>query len=201
MTSRVLRRVRKKAKSGRKNRSVSCKKSHAQFQQFAANPFSSPEPIVRRHLVFSRQSFLRRPWACELEFWICTSSTGERARDATASLVSGCTITRACCQVRTSLASRTRRLRSVLVQAGRFTCRLKTMSCCRKRAFSATSSVLLLPRSASVPSGKEEESGFVQRAMREASECQQPSFNCWRWVKTATIEEVSPSHKSLVFRA
>jgi hypothetical protein len=39
--------------------------------------------------------------------------------------------------------------------------RSRAMSCCRKSAFSATSSVLLLSKSASVPSGKEEVNGLV----------------------------------------
>jgi hypothetical protein len=71
------------------------------------------------------------------------------------SRVSGCTMKRACCYDRTSLASRTGRMRSVLVNVGRFTCRLRTMSCWRRRAFSARSSDLLRPRSVRVESGKE----------------------------------------------
>ena len=67
------------------------------------------------------------------------------------SLVSGCTSKRACCQGRTSLANRTRRMRSVLVNGGRFTCRLRPMRGFRNRAFSATSSDLLLARSVRVP--------------------------------------------------
>jgi hypothetical protein len=43
----------------------------------------------------------------------------------------------ACFHARTTLAKRTRSNRSVFVHAGRFTCRLRMMSCCRKRAFSA----------------------------------------------------------------
>ena len=39
---------------------------------------------------------------------------------------------------------------------------LEMISCCRKSAFSAMSSDLLLARSASVPRGKEEVSGVVQ---------------------------------------
>src|SRR6266699_1040965 len=60
----------------------------------------------------------------------------------------------ACLQVRTTLARRTRSTRYVIVHAGRFTCRLRKISCCLNRAFSATSSDLLLPRSARVRSGK-----------------------------------------------
>ena len=71
------------------------------------------------------------------------------------SKVSGCTMKRAGCHVRTSLASRMRRRRSVLVNVGRFTCRLRMISCCRKRAFSAMSSDLLRPRLVRVESGKE----------------------------------------------
>ena len=43
----------------------------------------------------------------------------------------------ACFHARTTLAKRTRSNRSVFVHAGRFTCRLRMISCCRKRAFSA----------------------------------------------------------------
>ena len=131
----------------------------------------------------------------------CVSSTDERAPDASASLVSGCTIKMACCQARTNLAKSTRSTRSVFVHAGRFTWRLRMISCCRKRAFSATSSDLLRLRSARVCSGKENVSGFVQRAKRDKSACQQPSFNCRRWVKTPVIQEASPSRESVVVRA
>jgi len=117
------------------------------------------------------------------------------------STVSGCTITRACCQVRTSLASRTRRRRSVLVNVGRFTCRLRTMSWCRKRAFSAMSWDLLFPRSVRVASGKEVTSGLVQRVEQEARASKQPSFSRWRCVTTSAIQEASPSRESIVIRA
>ncbi len=60
-------------------------------------------------------------------------------------------------------------MRSVLMLDGRFTCRLRMMSWCRKSAFSATSSDLLRPSSASVCSGKEEVSGLVQRVKRAES--------------------------------
>jgi hypothetical protein len=43
----------------------------------------------------------------------------------------------------------------------------------RKRAFSAMSSYLLLPRSVSVASGNEVLSGFVQQAKREESASKQ----------------------------
>jgi len=229
----------KNPKSGRKNRSVTCKKSQAQtcaawvretgrprlaswlgcansshrlldgaladidaeFQQFSANAFSSPQPIVLRHLVFSRRWCVRQPSVYEKPSLTCASNTGERAPAALASLVSGCTMKRACCHVRTSLASRTRSMRSVLVNVGRFTCRLRMMRWWRKRAFSAMSSDLLLLRSVRGESGKEVTSGFVQRAKREESACQQPFFSCWRWVKTPAIVEVSPSRKSIVVRA
>ena len=79
-----------------------------------------------------------------------------------ASLVSGCTITRACFQVRTNLTNRTRRRRSVLLIDGRFTCRLRMMSWWRRSAFSAMSADLLRPRLVRVESGKEEMCGLVQ---------------------------------------
>ena len=115
--------------------------------------------------------------------------------------MSDCTINKACCQVRTSLASRTRRMRSVLVNVGRFTCRLRTISCWRKRAFSAMSSDLLLPRSVRVESGKEEMCGVVQRVKREESASQQPSFSRWREVKTPARQEASPSYENSVVQA
>jgi hypothetical protein len=117
------------------------------------------------------------------------------------SSVSGWTMSSACCQVRTSLASRTRSKRSVLVNVGRFTCRSRMMSCCRKSAISARSSDLLRPRSARVCSGKEEESGLVQRVKREVSASQQPSKRRRREVKTRPIQEASPSHENSVVRA
>jgi hypothetical protein len=64
-------------------------------------------------------------------------------------------------------------MRSVLVTVGRFTCRLRMMSCWRKRAFSAMSWDLLLPRSVRVESGKEVLSGLVQQAKREESTSKQ----------------------------
>jgi hypothetical protein len=78
------------------------------------------------------------------------------------SRVSGWTRNRACFHTRTALAKSTRKMRSLFVHTGRFTCRLRMISCCRKRAFSAMSSNLLRPRSAKVPSGNEELSGLVQ---------------------------------------
>jgi hypothetical protein len=83
--------------------------------------------------------------------------------------VSGWMIKSACFQVRTALARSTRRIRSVFVQVGRFTCRLSMISCCRKSAFSAKSSDLLLARSTSVPSGEESVSGLVQSTKRTRS--------------------------------
>ena len=89
-------------------------------------------------------------------------------------------------------------MRPVLVKAGRFTSLLRTMRGFRKRAFSAMSWDLLLPRSVNVASGKEVLSGFVQRANREESTSKQPSFSRWRVVKTRPIEEVSPSCETSV---
>jgi len=77
------------------------------------------------------------------------------------SSVSGWTMKSACLHVRTTLAKSTRRMRSVFVHVGRFTCRWRMISCCRKRAFSAMSPGLLRARSASVCSGIEEVSGVV----------------------------------------
>jgi hypothetical protein len=64
------------------------------------------------------------------------------------------------------VAKSTRKMRSLFVHTGRFTCRLSMIRCCRQRACSAMSSDLLRPRSAKVPSGNEELSGLVQRTQR-----------------------------------
>src|SRR5258706_567504 len=61
--------------------------------------------------------------------------------------VSGWTMKRACFQARTILARSSRSLRSVLVQAGRFMCRRRIISCWRRSAFSATSSDLFRSKS------------------------------------------------------
>ena len=72
-----------------------------------------------------------------------------------------------------------------LCTCGRFPCRLSMMSCCRKSAFSAMSSDLLLARSASVPSGKESVNGlatnkvsteYVQRGSHESLEIEKNQF-------------------------
>ena len=65
-------------------------------------------------------------------------------------------------------------MRSVRVIGGRFTCRLRIMSCWRKSAFSAISWDLLLLRSVRVESSKEVPSGLVQRAKREVSTSKKP---------------------------
>ena len=211
----------KKAKSGRKNRSVICKRVarpdlcgvvardrcstsdlvealcersscpcclvrlQTCIPSFNSSPRirSAPKtPIVLGHLPEEARWFPRRPWACEKRPWTCASRPGGRAPDGSRSRVSGCTIRRACCQVRTSLAKSTRSTRSIFVQAGRFTCRWRMISCWRKRAFSAMSSELLLPKSASVPSRKDDMSGLVQRVKREESASKQFFFSRRRWV-------------------
>src|SRR5215470_2311580 len=182
----------KNAKSGRKKRSVTCKKSHAQtcaawlrekvahfcprggfvrtprmyfwmvrlqtrMPNFKNSPriLSAPQSrlsfaICLIKAIVSAATFGLWVEAFDLRFqYRWKSSRCQRSR------VSGATMSRACCQVRTSLASRTRSVRSVLVQAGRFTWRLRMISCCLKSAFSARSSDLLRPRSVRVASGKE----------------------------------------------
>jgi hypothetical protein len=66
-------------------------------------------------------------------------------------------------------ATRTKRNRSVFLQAGRLTCRCRMMSCCRNNAFSTSSSDFPLARSVIVPSRKEVERGFIQRIMPSES--------------------------------
>ena len=135
---------------------------NAQFQEFSANPFCTPESILFRHLPDQGDGFggdfrlVGRSLCSSLPI-----QTEELPMPARAS----CLVARvmwACCQVRATRASRTRRMRSVLVYAGRFTCRLRMIRGFRKRAFSARSSVLLLPRSLRVVSGREVLSGLVQ---------------------------------------
>src|SRR6266700_4842231 len=105
----------------------------------------------------------------------------------------------ACFHARTTLAKRTRSTRSLFVHAGRFTCRLRMMSCCRKRAFSDTRSDLLRRRSARVWSGKADVSGFVQRAKQEESACKQPSKRRRRGVKTPAIKKLLHHMRVLLF--
>jgi hypothetical protein len=95
----------------------------------------------------------------------------------------------ACFHVRTNLASKTRSIRSALRYAGRLTCRLSMMSCWRKRAFSAMSSDLLLPRSAMVPSSNEGVSGLVQRTKRVWSLSTQRRISCLREGRTGFTEK------------
>ncbi len=83
----------------------------------------------------------------------------------------------ACFQVRAILARSTSSLRSVLVQAGRLTCRRRIIRGFRRSAFSAIRWDLLLGRSVSVPKMRAVLDGLVQstRAMVErlvAKACQ-----------------------------
>ena len=64
-------------------------------------------------------------------------------------------------------------MRSVLVQAGRFTCRPRMINGWRGSAFSATSSDLPLARSVSVPSRSQVVSGLVQVVERPKSQARQ----------------------------
>src|SRR6266566_9241534 len=80
--------------------------------------------------------------------------------------VSGWTMKSACFHARDALARRTKIRRSVFANVGRLTCRRRMMSCCRRRAFSATSSDLLLARSVTVPNMREVLEGLVQSTKR-----------------------------------
>jgi hypothetical protein len=92
-------------------------------------------------------------------------------------------------------------MRSVLLNVGRFTCRLRTMRGFRKSAFSAMSSDLLLLRSARVAIGNEVLNGFVQQAKREKSVSKQPFFSRWKCVTTPAIKEASPSREIIGVQA
>jgi len=76
--------------------------------------------------------------------------------------VSGWMMKSACFHVRAILASSTRSMRSVLVQAGRLTCRRRILNCWRRSACSAISWDLLLGRSVSVPTMRAVLDGLVQ---------------------------------------
>jgi hypothetical protein len=172
----------------------------AEFQQFPTNPFSTPKPIVLGHLPDQGDRFrgdlglanmsLGRalpiqakelPMPPEKCVWLhdeeglLPGSNQPGQQDEEDAIGPG--------------------------ERWPFTCRLRTMSGCRKRAFSAISSDLLFPRSVRVESGKEVLSGFVQRAKREESTSKQPFFSRRREVIRRLIEEASPSHESVVDRA
>ncbi len=139
---------------------------NVEFQQFPSNPFSAPQSILRRHLPDQSDGFWRY---LRLMRSGLRPALPDKAKELTMEALAAFLVERvmwACFQVRTNLASNTRRIRSALRYAGRFTCRLSMMSCWRKRTFSAMSWDLLLPRSVSVPRGKEGGSGFVQRTKR-----------------------------------
>jgi hypothetical protein len=56
---------------------------NAQFQEFAANPFSTPQPIVLGHLPEEARWFQQRPSAHEKQPLTSVSKTGGRVPDAT----------------------------------------------------------------------------------------------------------------------
>jgi hypothetical protein len=139
---------------------------HVEFQQFPSNPFSSPESILRRHLPHQSDGF----WGyLRLMRTGLRSALPDQAKELPMEALAAFLVERvmwACFQVRANLASSMRSMRSALQESGRFTCRLRMMSCWRKRAFSAISWDLLLLRSVSAPSSNEGVSGFVQRTKR-----------------------------------
>jgi len=123
-------------------------------------------PILRRHFLDQSHGFCGYFW-----FRRCCSGLilPEQARipaDATtgASLVGQVMCT--CLHARDARARRTKIRRSVFAHVGRLTCRRRMMSGCRRRAFSATSSDLLLARSATIPNRREGVEGVVQSTKR-----------------------------------
>jgi len=124
---------------------------YAQLEQFATNTFRPPQSIVPCHLLDQRHGlsgYLR--FGCSRPRFVLPEKSKSLAMpleqrlwlDNEQGVFPGLNC----------LARRTRSIRSVLVQAGRFTCRRRMISCCRSRAFSAMSSDLLLARSVSVQS-------------------------------------------------
>jgi hypothetical protein len=118
--------------------------------------------------------------AGECEHSSCTSEWFARAYDANAAMYLVERVMCVCSHARTALAKRTSRMRSVFLHAGRFTCRLRMKSCCRKSAFSAMSSDLLLPRSAMVPRSTEGVNSFVHRTKRVLSLAKRRRIRCLR---------------------
>ena len=112
----------------------------AQLESFATDPFRSPEPILRRHFLDQGHGFCGYLW-----FGRCCSGLvlPEQARipaDATAGASLVGHVMCACLHARDARARRTRIRRSDFAHVGRLTCRRRMRSCCRRRAFSATSS-------------------------------------------------------------
>ncbi len=135
--------------------------ANTQLEQLASDALRSPEPIIACHLLDQIVSgeILGR---LESAFDVCFQKKRKRSR-CHRSKVSGCTMKSACFQVRSILARSTKRNLSVFLQGGRLACRRRMMSCCRNNAFSTTSSDFPLGRSATVPSTREVEQGFIQR--------------------------------------
>jgi hypothetical protein len=86
--------------------------------------------------------------------------------------VSGCTITSAFFHVCSLLDNSTNNVRSRQVNFRRFVCRLRTINCWRKRAFSSTSSDLLWVMARAVPRTRVSLMGFVHWRNRRLTACQ-----------------------------
>jgi hypothetical protein len=104
----------------------------------------------------------------------------------------------ACFHARDARARRTKIIQSVFVNAGLLTCRRRIMSCCRRKAFSATSSDLLRLRSVSVPNMSEVVSGFVQSTKSWWSDWRQRPVNRVMKVRIPSIVYVTPSEDEQV---
>ena len=127
--------------------------------------------LIKRIVSGESLGFLE--WAFDLRFQNIRKSSRCQRRS-----VSGWTRKRACFQVRTILASSTKRSRSVFRETGRLTCRRKIISCCRNSAFSANSSALPLVRSANVPRTREAVDGLSHRKIYSCSLCKQRQIRC-----------------------
>ena len=92
------------------------------------------------------------------------------------STVLGCTITGARFHVRNLLADSTNSTRSRPVSAERSTCHFSTVSCCRRRMFSSTSSGSLRVRSMTALRTRPWLSGFVHRRNRYLADWQTESM-------------------------
>lgn len=106
---------------------------------------------------------------------------------------------RTCFHIRTILASSTRSIRLVLVHTGRFTCRRRIISCCRRSAFSATWLLLLLARSVSVPSTSEVLQGFVQPRVEWCKIWKDLLASCFNRLRTRITTHISPLKRYVLF--
>jgi len=117
----------------------------AQLAELPVDPLGTPAPVLRRQAL-DRRDHLRRHVRALGRGGLGAPDEAE-ALPMPAQQRLGCTMRSAARQLRTRRARRTRLSRSARVSTGRLTWRLRTTSCWRRKAFSATSAALVLVRS------------------------------------------------------